>query len=96
VNKPIIYEKIAIRILYETETVIRRYFVFSTAHPWLRDDQRQIPLDILIYRLIKQYLRATPLKRLALKVYTIDSHDIISICKCCFNVSSILLIVILY
>jgi hypothetical protein len=38
------------------------------AHPWLRDEQRQIPLDILILRLLKQYLRATPLRRLALKV----------------------------
>nr|CAB3469000.1 unnamed protein product [Digitaria exilis] len=38
-----------------------------TSHPWLRDEQRQIPLDILIFRLVKQYLRATPLKRLALK-----------------------------
>jgi hypothetical protein len=38
------------------------------AHPWLRDEQRQIPLDILTLRLLKQYLRATPLKRLALKV----------------------------
>nr|CAB3471425.1 unnamed protein product [Digitaria exilis] len=37
------------------------------SHPWLRDEQRQIPLDILIFRLVKQYLRATPLKRLALK-----------------------------
>ncbi|KAG8074628.1 hypothetical protein GUJ93_ZPchr0006g44024 [Zizania palustris] len=41
--------------------------VQALTHPWLRDEQRQIPLDILIYRLIKQYLRATPLKRLALK-----------------------------
>ncbi|KAF0903678.1 hypothetical protein E2562_029053 [Oryza meyeriana var. granulata] len=41
--------------------------VQALTHPWLRDEQRQIPLDILIFRLIKQYLRATPLKRLALK-----------------------------
>lgn len=39
------------------------------AHPWLRDEQRQIPLDMLIFKLIKSYLRATPLKRAALKVY---------------------------
>ncbi|KAJ0962171.1 hypothetical protein J5N97_029999 [Dioscorea zingiberensis] len=39
----------------------------ALTHPWLRDDQRQIPLDILIYKLIKSYLRATPLKRAALK-----------------------------
>ncbi|XP_066370300.1 CDPK-related kinase 3-like isoform X1 [Miscanthus floridulus] len=41
--------------------------VQALTHPWLRDEQRQIPLDILIFRLVKQYLRATPLKRLALK-----------------------------
>ncbi|WOL19147.1 CDPK-related kinase 3 isoform X1 [Canna indica] len=39
----------------------------ALTHPWLRDAQRQIPLDILIYRLIKSYLRATPLRRAALK-----------------------------
>lgn len=37
------------------------------AHPWLRDEQWQIPLDILIYKLAKSYLRVTPLKRAALK-----------------------------
>ncbi|GJN39344.1 hypothetical protein PR202_gb28455 [Eleusine coracana subsp. coracana] len=44
--------------------------VQALTHPWLRDEQRQIPLDILIFRLLKQYLRATPLKRLALKALT--------------------------
>lgn len=39
----------------------------ALAHPWLRDEQRQIPLDILIYKLVKSYLRATPFKRAALK-----------------------------
>ncbi|WOK95170.1 CDPK-related kinase 3 isoform X1 [Canna indica] len=39
----------------------------SLTHPWLRDEQRQIPLDVLIFKLIKLYLRATPLKRAALK-----------------------------
>lgn len=38
------------------------------AHPWLREEQRQIPLDMLVYKLIKQYLVATPLKRAALRV----------------------------
>lgn len=38
------------------------------AHPWLRNDSRPIPLDILIYKLVKAYLHATPLKRAALKV----------------------------
>ncbi|KAF3950014.1 hypothetical protein CMV_024177 [Castanea mollissima] len=37
------------------------------AHPWLRNDSRPIPLDILIYKLVKSYLNATPLKRAALK-----------------------------
>ncbi|XP_042471326.1 CDPK-related kinase 3-like [Zingiber officinale] len=39
----------------------------ALTHPWLRNDQRQIPLDMLIYRLTKSYLLATPLKRAALK-----------------------------
>ncbi|XP_044366562.1 CDPK-related kinase 3 isoform X4 [Triticum aestivum] len=41
--------------------------VQALTHPWLQDDQRQIPLDHLIYRFIKQYLRVTLLTRLALK-----------------------------
>ncbi|RRT60645.1 hypothetical protein B296_00014883 [Ensete ventricosum] len=41
----------------------------ALTHPWLRDEQWQIPLDILIYKLVKSYLRCTPLKRAALKVY---------------------------
>ncbi|KAG6478383.1 hypothetical protein ZIOFF_061825 [Zingiber officinale] len=40
----------------------------ALTHPWLRDAQRQIPLDMLIYRLVKSYLRATPLRQSALKV----------------------------
>ncbi|KAJ8748564.1 hypothetical protein K2173_003465 [Erythroxylum novogranatense] len=36
-------------------------------HPWLRNDNRSIPLDILIYKLVKAYLHATPFKRAALK-----------------------------
>ena len=38
-------------------------------HPWLRHDDRKIPLDILIFKLLKSYLHATPLKCAALKVY---------------------------
>ncbi|KAJ0968471.1 hypothetical protein J5N97_025388 [Dioscorea zingiberensis] len=41
--------------------------VQALTHPWLRDEQRHIPLDILIYKLVKSYLRASPLKRAALK-----------------------------
>ncbi|KAJ0971077.1 hypothetical protein J5N97_019036 [Dioscorea zingiberensis] len=39
----------------------------ALSHPWLRDHQGQIPLDILIYKLVKLYLQATPFKRAALK-----------------------------
>ncbi|OAY65415.1 CDPK-related kinase 3, partial [Ananas comosus] len=39
----------------------------ALSHPWLRDEQRQVPLDIFIYKLVKAYLRATPFKRAALK-----------------------------
>lgn len=42
------------------------------AHPWLRDEQRHIPLDILIYKLIKSYIRSSPFKRAALKVLIIQ------------------------
>ncbi|CAL5339863.1 hypothetical protein CsSME_00023678 [Camellia sinensis var. sinensis] len=36
-------------------------------HPWLRSENHHIPLDILIYKLVKSYLHATPFKRAALK-----------------------------
>lgn len=38
------------------------------AQPWLRDENRAVPLDILIYKLVKSYIRSTPFKRTALKV----------------------------
>ncbi|KAG7994790.1 hypothetical protein I3843_01G076100 [Carya illinoinensis] len=41
--------------------------VQALTHPWLRDESRPIPLDILIYKLVKLYLHATPFKRAALK-----------------------------
>ncbi|XP_028779797.1 CDPK-related kinase 3 [Neltuma alba] len=41
--------------------------VQALTHPWLRDDNRPIPLDILVYKLVKSYLHATPFKRAALK-----------------------------
>jgi hypothetical protein len=40
----------------------------AAAHPWLRDEQQQIPLDMLVFKLVKAYLVSTPLKRAALKV----------------------------
>ncbi|KAK6919922.1 Protein kinase domain, partial [Dillenia turbinata] len=36
-------------------------------HPWLRNEGHQIPLDILVYKLVKSYLQASPFKRAALK-----------------------------
>ncbi|XP_059599106.1 CDPK-related kinase 3 isoform X4 [Vitis vinifera] len=41
--------------------------VQALTHPWLRDGSHPIPLDILIYKLVKSYLLATPFKRAALK-----------------------------
>ncbi|KAL8519586.1 hypothetical protein ACS0TY_010503 [Phlomoides rotata] len=39
----------------------------ALTHPWLRDLNVFVPLDTTIYRLVKSYLRATPMKRAALK-----------------------------
>ncbi|XP_059628970.1 CDPK-related kinase 3-like isoform X2 [Cornus florida] len=39
----------------------------ALSHPWLRHENRVVPLDILIYKLVKSYIRATPLKHAALK-----------------------------
>jgi hypothetical protein len=42
--------------------------LYFAAHPWLRDENCAVPLDILIYKLVKSYVRATTFKRAALKV----------------------------
>lgn len=39
----------------------------ALTHPWLRDENIDIPLDTLIYKLVKSYLHASPFKRAALK-----------------------------
>ncbi|KAJ8769739.1 hypothetical protein K2173_005945 [Erythroxylum novogranatense] len=39
----------------------------ALTHPWLRDEDRTVPLDVQIYKLVKSYVRATPFKRSALK-----------------------------
>ncbi|KAG8092243.1 hypothetical protein GUJ93_ZPchr0012g21434 [Zizania palustris] len=39
----------------------------ALSHPWLRNECRPIPLDMLVFKLIKAYLRSTPFKRAALK-----------------------------
>ncbi|CAN6466366.1 unnamed protein product [Victoria cruziana] len=43
----------------------------ALTHPWLRVDSRAVPLDILIYKLVKSYIRSSPLKRAALKVISL-------------------------
>ncbi|KAK1408799.1 hypothetical protein QVD17_40855 [Tagetes erecta] len=39
----------------------------ALTHPWLSSENHPIPLDILIYKLVKAYLHASPFKRAALK-----------------------------
>ncbi|KAF5801374.1 putative protein kinase CAMK-CDPK family [Helianthus annuus] len=39
----------------------------ALTHPWLSTENHPIPLDILIYKLVKAYLHASPFKRAALK-----------------------------
>ncbi|KAL6495620.1 Cyclin-dependent kinase 4 [Orobanche gracilis] len=39
----------------------------ALTHSWLRSENHPIPLDILVYKLVKSYLHATPFKRAALK-----------------------------
>ncbi|XP_038685880.1 CDPK-related kinase 4-like isoform X1 [Tripterygium wilfordii] len=39
----------------------------ALSHPWLRNVNDAVPLDISIYKLVKAYVRATPFKRAALK-----------------------------
>ncbi|KAL9251951.1 CDPK-related kinase 3-like protein [Drosera capensis] len=39
----------------------------ALTHPWLRNENHHIPLDILIYKLVKSYVHGTPFKRAALK-----------------------------
>nr|XP_043616706.1 CDPK-related kinase 4 [Erigeron canadensis] len=39
----------------------------ALTHPWLREEKHDVPLDILVYKLVKSYVRATPLRRAALK-----------------------------
>jgi hypothetical protein len=38
----------------------------GTVHPWIGGNQK-VPLDILIYRLVRSYLRSSSMKRAALK-----------------------------
>ncbi|XWS48637.1 hypothetical protein CRYUN_Cryun13aG0093200 [Craigia yunnanensis] len=47
----------------------------ALTHPWLRDENHAVPLDILIYKLVKSYIRATPFKRAAQKALTRNITD---------------------
>ncbi|KAG0590217.1 hypothetical protein KC19_1G082000 [Ceratodon purpureus] len=39
----------------------------ALTHPWIRNNNVKIPLDIIVYRLVRAYLRATSMRRAALK-----------------------------
>ncbi|KAM5557769.1 hypothetical protein ABKV19_024894 [Rosa sericea] len=39
----------------------------ALTHPWLRDERRAVPLDLVIYKLVRSYVRATPFRRAAMK-----------------------------
>jgi hypothetical protein len=47
------------------------------AHPWIRSNNVKIPLDIIVYRLVRAYLRATSMRRAALKV---NDEEYVSSC----------------
>ncbi|KAG6786905.1 hypothetical protein POTOM_008525 [Populus tomentosa] len=54
-------------LFYDKKVSMENWLWMSCTHPWLRDDSRPIHVDILIYKLVKAYLHATPFKRAALK-----------------------------
>uniref|UniRef100_A0A803L2D4 non-specific serine/threonine protein kinase n=1 Tax=Chenopodium quinoa TaxID=63459 RepID=A0A803L2D4_CHEQI len=47
----------------------------ALAHPWLRDENRPLPLDIFPIKQVRSYMRATPLKRAALKALSTALTD---------------------
>lgn len=73
------------------------YFLFA-GHPWTRNyNDIKVPLDILIFRLIKAYLRSSSLRKAALRVGAIMNFIYIiqlicdSKCMECFFTTSIAL-----
>lgn len=50
------------------------------AHPWIRSNNVKIPLDILVYRLVRNYLRASSMRKAALKVSVMNQSSPISVC----------------
>jgi hypothetical protein len=47
----------------------------GAVHPWIGGNQK-VPLDILIYRLVRSYLRSSSMKRAALKVDFLHSSQL--------------------
>ncbi|PRQ50923.1 putative non-specific serine/threonine protein kinase [Rosa chinensis] len=39
----------------------------ALTHPWLRDERQAVPLDLVIHKLVKSYVRATPFRHAAMK-----------------------------
>jgi serine/threonine protein kinase/Ca2+-binding EF-hand superfamily protein len=54
---------------------LRRRMTASQAlmHPWISSNEK-VPLDILVYRLVRNYLRSSSMKRAALKVSNLSPH----------------------
>ncbi|KAJ8512527.1 hypothetical protein OPV22_002961 [Ensete ventricosum] len=58
----------------------------ALTHPWFRGEQWQVPLDILVYKTVKTYLRTTPFKRAALKALSKAlTNDELMYIRCQFN-----------
>lgn len=45
----------------------------GAVHPWIGINEK-VPLDILVYRLVRNYLRSSSMKRAALKVSNLSPH----------------------
>jgi hypothetical protein len=48
-------------------------FGHDAVHPWIGTNEK-VPLDILVYRLVRNYLRSSSMKRAALKVSNLSPH----------------------
>ncbi|URD91068.1 hypothetical protein MUK42_28726 [Musa troglodytarum] len=58
----------------------------ALTHPWFRGEPWQVPLDILVYKSVKAYLRITPFKRAALKALSKAlTNDELMYIRCQFN-----------
>lgn len=53
---------------------------FFAGHPWIRNyNDIKVPLDILIFRLMKSYMRSTPLRKAALRVCICLNDEILAL-----------------